>query len=204
MVIMMIDGLIFFWLGWFLWIIVTFLIRKSKQRTNLACWILLTLLCSNIYFTIESYHISLTFLILLGGAILLLARLPRFMYHIFISFTIMIGYAAMLLWEKNTPVWLFLPRFILIPLISVIMINMLARGVHNRLVTGLLGISAGELIYSIILSGYDLQEAIGEMGFLDNLMVTIVLIVFLDILQKGKYKLLSLLTYYKTINDVAK
>src|SRR5690625_5823138 len=116
-VVIMTDGLIVYWFGWMLWIIVTFLMKKDQRRTKLACWILLILLCSNIYFTIENHNISLTFIVLLGIAIFLHAQIPRFMYHVFISFTIMIGYAALLLWEKNTPVWLFMPRFVLIPLI---------------------------------------------------------------------------------------
>jgi hypothetical protein len=111
----------------------------------------------------------------------------------------MIGYAALLLWEKNTPVWLFMPRFVLIPLISVIIINMLTKGVHTRIATGLLGISAGELIYNIMLSGYGLKEPVGEMGFLDNLIVTLTLIILLDFIRKGKYKLLNFLNYYKQV-----
>lgn len=190
------NGLLFYWFGWMLWIIVTFLMKKTELRTKIACWILIAILSSNVNINIDNYHVSLTFLILFGSVIILHAQLPRMMYHTFISFIITIGYAAILLWEQNTPVWLFLPRFILIPAISVMIISILVKGVYNRLVIGLLGLSAGELLYNMLLTGYDLQTSIGKMAYLDNLTITIVIIILLGSLHKGKVKLSSLLTHY--------
>lgn len=196
-VIHMLNGLLFYWFGWMLWIVVTFLMPNSKLRTKLACWILTAILCSNIHVNIGSHRISVTFLILFSVAIILHAQFPRIVYHTFISFIITIGYTAILLWEQNTPIWLFVPRFILIPMISVMMINILIKDVYYRLVIGLVGFSAGELTFHMMLTSYGLHTSIGEMAYLDTLTVTIVIIIFLNILQWGRIKFFSLISNNK-------
>src|SRR5699024_7114599 len=146
--------------GWMLWIIVTFLMKKTELRTKIACWILIAILSSNVNINIDNYHVSLTFLILFSSVIILHAQLPRMMYHTFISFTITIGYAAILLWEQNTPVWLFLPRFILIPAISVMIISILVKGVITGWEVDFLGFPQGYWFIILCLPGYVLQSSI--------------------------------------------
>src|SRR5690625_754537 len=65
------NGLLFYWFGWLLWIIVTFLMKKTELRTKIACWILIAILSSNVNINIDNYHVSLTFLILFGSVIIL-------------------------------------------------------------------------------------------------------------------------------------
>ncbi|MBP2256393.1 YphA family membrane protein [Virgibacillus alimentarius] len=195
----MTEGLIFYWFSWILWIIVTFLMKKNKRRTLLACYILIAIISSNTYISINSHSISVTIILLLFVTMVLLSRPPHFIYHVFISFTMMIGYAAMLIWKMNTPIWLLTHDFIMIPFISALVITLLVKGVRNKIVTGFLGITAGEFIYSILLIEYDLQKTIGEMSFFDMLIVTLMFIVLLDTLQKVKSKLFILPVHHKKI-----
>src|SRR5699024_11400526 len=109
-------GLFFYWFSWILWIFVTFYIKKNKQRTFLSYLILILIIFSNIDLMIGSYQVSLSFLILLMGCLLMYTKLSRQLYHLFVAFTIMIGYAAILLWINHTPLWLFIHVLILIPL----------------------------------------------------------------------------------------
>lgn len=195
-VISMTDGLIFYWLSWAFWIVITFIMEKGRPRTLLACWLLVALLVSNIYFTIEGFDISLTFLVLLVGVIALQVLINHSIYQIFASFILMTGYIAMLLWENFAPIWLFLPRFILIPLFCVIILHFLFKNASNKIAAGLFGICAGEIIYSFILSSYDLSEAIGEMAFLDLVIVTVAFIICVELLKKGKQKFSLLFSSY--------
>lgn len=185
----MADGLIFYWFSWILWIIITFIMNKGCRRTKFACWLLIGLLCSNTYFSFEDYNISLSFLFLFSGGILLQAKLPGLQYTVFLSLTVMIGYTAVLLWEFLAPVWIILPRFILIPLLLFITLCFLADNIYHRLTAGLTGVCGGEIIYNIIMSSYHFRAEIGDSAFFDQLITLIVLIVCWNFLGNAKRKL---------------
>nr|WP_133065303.1 hypothetical protein [Virgibacillus profundi] len=184
---------------------VTFLMKKNKRRTLFACWVLVSIIGSNYNFTFGNLSVSFSFLFILCGAIIFLVQLPRLMYHLFASFTITIGYAAILFWEKISPVWVVLPRPLLLSFLIILLIIILTKSLDHRLGIGALGISAGEYIYSLTLSGYGFYESIGQASFLENLVVTIVIITFLDILHKWKHKFFSPIhKYNESIGEVAK
>ncbi|OZU90097.1 hypothetical protein CIL03_02860 [Virgibacillus indicus] len=191
------GGALFYWLCWILWIIVTFFMFKGKQRTRFAIWILLTIIFSNFYVTAGNISVSLSFLLVLTGSMLLLIPNTRLIYHLISSFTITIGYAAMLLWEKNAPVWIIFHRPLILSIITVILIVILTKSFNLRLGIGLLGMSAGELIYSLTLSSYGFSEPIGQIYFFEYAVMTVVILMILDILQRWKYKVISLIENYK-------
>ncbi|WP_163969871.1 YphA family membrane protein [Oceanobacillus halotolerans] len=189
----MAEGLLFYWIAWMLWIIATFFMDKTRKRTFLAAWLLLTIIYSNKYVTFLTIEVSVSFIIILIGMMLLHARLPRLSYHLITSFTISIGYIAILLWEQQTPVWLFLPRAVLIPVICACLSILLTNDFQTRMVIGLVGITFGEAIYSFILAGYQLPETIGEMAFLDSVMMVIVIIFCIEVILQMKQRFTILL-----------
>ncbi|MBP1969624.1 hypothetical protein J2Z83_001731 [Virgibacillus natechei] len=191
------SGLLFYWFSWILWIVVTFFMEKSKNRTILACWILLSILSSDIYVVIGSYPVSIALLLMLTGSILLLLQSPHLIYHLSASFTIMIGYAAILLWEISSPILIILPRVILISFILGLVVILLAKGLYSQLGICLLGLSCGEIVHGLMLSSYGFNVSIGEMQFFDNVLFLLVIIVFVNGLHKGKYKLSSVLNNNK-------
>ncbi|MBY7143478.1 hypothetical protein KFZ56_10555 [Virgibacillus sp. NKC19-3] len=193
----MINGLLFYWFSWILWIVVTFFMKKSKRRTILACWILVTILSSSLSIEMQNQQISVAFLLLVGGSFILLIQLPRVVYHLFASFTIMIGYAAILFWEKSAPIWMIAPRVILISFILGLLITILTKGLYNQLSIGLLGLTCGEMINGLMLSSYGFRITIGEMQFFDLLLFILVILVFLEMLHKGKDKLYVVLQNHK-------
>ncbi|WP_156289245.1 YphA family membrane protein [Oceanobacillus salinisoli] len=200
----MITGILFYWFSWIFWIIVTFLMKKGVLRTLLAYWILFTIIGSSFYFQLGYYTISLSIIILFLGAIVLLSKQPRTLYHLFSAFTISIGYTAMLFWEKLSPIWIIIPRILLISILIGCLTSILSKAYLGRISVCLFGMIAGEMIYSVILSSYGLQEEIGEMLFLDTLFCTLLLLTFLDILHKGKAKLSMYITKLQTKLEVAK
>lgn len=170
----MVNGLLFFYFFWILWIITTFFIPKSRKRTLLTVFILLCLCFANSYIYL-SVQVSVTYIILFSGLIILQTKQSNMLYHFMCTFTISIGYAAMLLWEANTTIWLFTSREILIPSVVVCISLFLMDGFYNRIICGLLGLCIGELIFKTILYFLSFKQIIGGMAFLDIASVTIIL-----------------------------
>ncbi|WP_157052486.1 YphA family membrane protein [Ornithinibacillus contaminans] len=193
----MMDGIYFYWFSWVFWVIVTFLMPKGKRRTILALWLLVAIIFSNLYVTIGSLAFSVTYLIIFTGAFISLARHNRVGLHIFSGFTIMIGYTSILIWETHAPVWLFMPRLLLIPMICVALVSIISSTMISRLIISTLGLCGGELLYSVLLANFSIQQTIGEFVFLDTLLVMLFLLVLMELLRKGRGKMVSTLQAYK-------
>lgn len=180
------SGLLFYWFSWILWIIVTFFMQKNRLRTLLACWILSVILYSNLYISINTFQISVSYLFLLAGTVILYARIPVMIFHVFGSLTIMIGYSAILIWENQMPFNLFFPSFLIISCFLFILITFITTGIWNRLACTLLGMTGGELLYSIVLSEYLIVEVIGDKRFFDFILVLTIAIICQAFLLKFK------------------
>ncbi|TMN20692.1 YphA family membrane protein [Lentibacillus cibarius] len=182
------NGLIFYWLAWILWIIITFFMESAKQRTFLASWIMVLILLSNTYITIGEFSFSASYFVLFAVTICLHARISRTMHHVFISFTIMIGYTGMFIWGFSTPLGHFLPQLEVTVCLLVLLATLLAKGFWNKLITCLTGISGGEWLYSFILNGYSFQDIIGDMRFFDIVFLLTAALTLQDLLLKLKLK----------------
>ncbi|MFD1360572.1 hypothetical protein ACFQ4A_02620 [Lentibacillus salinarum] len=163
---------------------------KSKLRTILSCWLLLLILFSGFDVTIEHMQLSVSFLVLLAGALVLHARLAVIVFHVFCSITIMIGYTGVLIWESFTPLKLFLPPFLTISCILFVLVMITTTGLWNRLACSLLGMSGGELLYSIIMSGYSIAAPIGDKRFLDFILVITMALLSHDLLRTLNMKII--------------
>lgn len=192
------DGIFFYWFGWFFWVIFTFIVPKNKIRTIYAIWILLAIGFSNLYLSIDSIAVSMSYLTLLIGAFILLSTLNRKGILLFSAFTMMIGYTSLLIWEVNAPVWIFMPRIIMIPILCVCLAIVLTKQIYARLAISVIGISSGEFLYSVLLYNYSITQSIGSMQFLDTLSVMVFLFVFIEAIHQGKEKVLLL--FHKTNN----
>lgn len=176
------EGMIFYWISWIFWVIITFLLNKNKQRTSLAVWILFIIFCSNWYIHIEIYHLSVAFICIYMGGFVLLARMAKSVYYLFASFTVMIGYTSFLLWEQLAPVWLLISRDIMFPLLMTSMVLLISRGFWARISISLIGICTGELLYSHILLNFNIHKTIGGMAFLDMLCTILFVLFVLEVL----------------------
>nr|WP_138918998.1 hypothetical protein [Ornithinibacillus scapharcae] len=111
--------------------------------------------------------------------------------QMFSAFTVMIGYSSMLIWETNAPVWLFMPRLIIIPLLCVFLTIMVSKQYYNRLANCIIGLCGGEFVYGLLLSNYTISKTIGDAMFLDTLFITLLLLGIIEILQRGKEKIIA-------------
>ncbi|WP_106497393.1 YphA family membrane protein [Lentibacillus sp. Marseille-P4043] len=192
----MTDGILFLWFAWLLWIVVTFLMKKGKRRTYFACLLLLLIACSNVTLEIGGYLIQLSFIVLLVG-LLFFHAIAKSFYLLFSSFTICLGYTAILFWEKITPIWIFIPRSVLIPTVIIVLTIIITKQFESRLAIGLIGITCGEMYYSFILSNYAIQEGIGDKSFFDMLLTFVLFVTLLEVLQQGKIAIYALSQDFK-------
>lgn len=191
-------GFIFYWLSWLLWIITTFFMKKEQLRLFLSTLILLTILGSDIYLSIGNYDLLVSFIALIIISGLLHANFLKPYYHLFGSFTIMIGYTSILLWKQNSFWGILISEFYLIPSICCIIIILMIKGLYSQLVTGIIGISTGEILYGFILSGYHLPAKIGDLDFFVNLYMIVLYLLLWHIIQNGKLPLYILRTKVQT------
>lgn len=193
----MTNGLLFFWLSWLLWIYVTFLMKKDKQRTLLGFWILLIISGSSMYLDLFGYKILLSYLFLIFGAMIMIASSKRLFFHLFSSLTIMILFMSVTIWEKYYPIYMIFSNAFMLPLIIVFITVIITRGFYNRVSITLLGISSGELLYDLILSSYSIEVPIGGFIFFDSVMVMLFLFIGLEIANALRVKMHALFHIYK-------
>lgn len=193
------NGLLFFWISWILWVIVTFFMQKNLQRLLFAIYILLLIITSQIYISINEFTLSVSLLLTIVACLIALSKLKRPLYYTFISFTVMIGYMAILIWEKTTPVWMFLPRNLLIPMILLILIICLGGRLRERLTYSMFGICSGEMMYHMMFSNYFLSDVIGNLSFLDLLLVTVGYNIMISVFQYINEKVFSYTSKYKEV-----
>ncbi|MFS0672686.1 hypothetical protein AB1K81_05730 [Ornithinibacillus sp. 179-J 7C1 HS] len=118
---------------------------------------------------------------------------------LFSAFTIMIGYASLLIWETNAPVWIFMPRLLIIPIICVLLTVILTKRFISRITISLIGLCSGEFLYSLLLTNYSITKTIGGLMFLDTLFVVLFIIVIITAVQLGKERV-SLFLFNKMNN----
>src|SRR5690625_2567552 len=148
------NGFLFYWMSWLLWIIVTFFLNNGRVRTILACWLLIVMITSRTYVVIDNYTLLLGYVIFFIGIIFIHTLLPRPFYHLFVSFTIMIGYTSILLWKDGTTVSLFIPELIFIPIFSSLLILLLTIKLYLRVITGVHGMSLSVFLYVLLMINF--------------------------------------------------
>ncbi|SHF57213.1 YphA family membrane protein [Ornithinibacillus halophilus] len=191
------EGLYFYWFSWIFWVVVTFFMKKNNARTMLSYWILLCITLSNVYISIDVFHVSVTIIILLIGGFVIFTQLPNTIYHLFTSLTLMIGYTSFLIWESQAPIWLFMPREILLPLMLVALICILTYKFYYRLSIALIGICSGEFLYSFLLSSYYFSHTIGEKHFFDTLFIAVFLLFGIEFLNRLRLKIIQSIQIYR-------
>lgn len=103
----------------------------------------------------------------------------------------MVGFTAILLLEQEMPVSFLLPKKLLIPMFCCLLIIFLVKDIYKQIISGILGIASGELVYSLILSSYGFKKTIGDPMFFDYILITIVLLICYNSVLTFRTKLIS-------------
>ncbi|GAA0444172.1 hypothetical protein GCM10008983_21920 [Lentibacillus halophilus] len=183
------DGLIFYWLAWAGCIIVACFMPEGKTRTTFTCFVLILILFADVQLPFGIFHFSLSYVVLLTVTFYQLARLNRFLFSLLVSFTIMIGYTGLLIWYMLSPIGLFLPKIVWIPLFILLLTIWMIRTFRNRLFCCIAGIVGGEWLYSLILTTYSFSDVIGDMVFLDTVSIVTAALIGQHLLNTGTRKL---------------
>ncbi|MFC4557398.1 hypothetical protein ACFO3D_04145 [Virgibacillus kekensis] len=174
----MANGLIFYWLSWMLWIVITFFLNKSFIRTMAACFTLAMIFLAETYINLMSLKISLSYILLLGLLIVFQAKKKQLLLHTFTAFSVAVGYMGTLIWVNFTPLNLFFPSDAVIFVVLLLLISNIISKPKSRLVAGSLGITVGEIGYSLISIYYGYKDIVGDMGFFD-LLTPVVGVIFI-------------------------
>ncbi|WP_074597123.1 YphA family membrane protein [Sediminibacillus halophilus] len=183
------EGLLFYWICWLLWIVATFLLKKNTTRFYLSFVVLLLLSCSNTRITIWECQLNLALVVSFLSGVLYLARKKDWIWLLFGSLCMTFCYVGILLWELISPIWLFVPRLLMIPLIGLVLLLFLGETLIERCMVWSLGITSGEILHGLIMTSYGFQLTIGERSFFDLLFVGIAFIILLRLTVATKQKI---------------
>ncbi|KOP83259.1 hypothetical protein ACFFHH_08385 [Cytobacillus solani] len=174
------EGLTFYWVSWFFWIIATFFMNKNgRSRLMLSLFLLLLIIVSPYTVVLFNFELSIAGLLLCCPLYSFAARLDwkKRMYLLICSFIIMLAYVCFHLFALFDPVWLIFPRNWMLAVILMLLSFVLNGKKIHRMYIVVLGAIQGEFLYALILSKYSFPYVIGSLTFLDVLSLSTILIV---------------------------
>lgn len=186
MVVILLEGIYFYWFSWIGWVITTFMLKKSKERTALSFFILLIIIVSNHTYHISEYAIHAPFALLFFFSIVFMAMTKGLLlyYYLICSLIISIGYVCFHLFELFDPVWLIFDRKWMLSFVMLYLILMLVKDPYHRLSVAMIGVVNGELLYSMILIKFFREIQIGNFAFLDAFAFIILFVITWNLFEK--------------------
>lgn len=165
------DGIIFYWLVWFFWVIATFFIHDRKKRSYLSIWLLVAIILSLQTLTIGHVEISLLTVWILLTTYLLIAVKKRkaAVYLLLTIFIMMLSVATFQLLALLDPIWLLFDAVWLQALLLTYLALVLHKSTYMRLITVLSGGAHGDILYSLIVRKLTQTYPIGSLAMLDVL-----------------------------------
>lgn len=170
------EGLIFYWISWMVWIMATFFMdRNNKYRFLLSAWILIFIMLSPWTFKIFNVETGIGGLFLIVSLYIFAGRLKKLskLYFFFCTFILMMAYVIFHLFELFDPVWVMFSRNWMLSILLVYMAVLLQKNRMLRLPLILLGGIQGEVLYALILKQFSFPYTIGSLAFLDIMAISV-------------------------------
>jgi signal transduction histidine kinase len=164
------EGLYFYGFTWALWIISTFLFKKTSiLRLPLAIILLFILILSPYNFQFGKYTISYVsvFMLLLIFLIVGTFKVRKLLYFFITTITIAVCYVTFLLFELFDPIWIIFKRELMLSFILAYLSVLLQKKVLGRIFIMIVGGVYGDILFSIILYPFSFPYDIGSLRFLD-------------------------------------
>ncbi|MCA1054654.1 hypothetical protein LCM10_06615 [Rossellomorea aquimaris] len=169
------DGFLFLWVAWALWIYMTFIMGKHTKGRFMYSFIVLSMICLFPYhITIHSYVVHLTTLLLAMIAILHIRNdgLRKKLYMLVCAMTIGMSYAGVGMIAIYDPVLMIIDSHMITAFLSM-SIGFLFYGridqLRSMFLSVLVGSLMGEMMLSISLSKIGFVQIIGGPVYLDIL-----------------------------------
>jgi len=178
------ELILFYYYCWLLCLLIYFFMPKSTVRMVSFIWILVFILTSQFYVPFASIQVSLSFIVLLIGTLILVGLSIYRLYEFIVSFICMISSAGLLMWEKTAPVLFFMPSKIIVPFLIVMIILFLVKTLSQRVIIAVVGLTLGQLLYEMILIIYYLHYTIGDYVYVTYILMTVLLLVVVECLKR--------------------
>lgn len=164
------EGIVFYWISWSIWIAVTFLLdKKNKIRYPLSLGVLLIIIGSIYTLDFGEFSISVTALIILSLTYYFITRLRKAgaIYVFICNLIILLAYCSFLLFELFDPVWVVFDRKWMLSIILVYLTLMVHENHLMRILIILMGTLNGEVLFALIIRQYQFPYIVGSLAFLD-------------------------------------
>lgn len=172
------PGLFFYWIAWAAWVVITFMAEKGKSRTETAIVLLVVIICSNRFFTVEHIAINASLVVLLVYGYRKLANLKRstLFYTVAVCHVVALAYIGFFMYSLYDPAILWLDRKWMMAVLIFLLVQFLAKSFPLRCVTAVIGLVHGNLLLSWIMHGYSLSVEAGSLSFFDLLFICLAMI----------------------------
>lgn len=196
------NGYIFYWVAWLIWIIIVFLKSYKHIHYAIICWLFLLMITLNSYIYLFSFYISIAFIILFIGLIIIYSNGPINFFRLLTTFTLINIYISLNIWQIVAPIWFVLPAIIIIPFMMSMGAIFLSPSYKERFIHILVSVTFGELFYRLVLNSYYLTNEIGTPLFFDYLAVSFlfIMVVYFGYLFLLLLRRMSLYFYQKVFS----
>lgn len=164
----------FYWFSWISWIVVTFFWKKTKVQRLVSWLILVVIIFANVYITVFSYKINVSYLLLLVVSIFIMTKVKRKFFHCLIASLSIVALSTgiRLFYLYDPIIILFHPAWMLSMIIFFCMI-LLLKDRQTRIPLFLVSTCLSELVYSLFLANIYGAQTMGSSFFLTTTMITV-------------------------------
>ncbi|MFC0523139.1 hypothetical protein ACFFGV_05955 [Pontibacillus salicampi] len=183
------DGVIFLYIHWLLWVIYTFFVQRTKKRLSISAFLLISILAFGLDVPVGKYTINGSALIIFGYSFLILARSQKQIVSACMSLAVAIAYCGALFFESVSPIWIIGPRLWMLSFLAFALVYFMSRFTMTRI--GIWGIGAvfGETLFTTYINELGYEKIIGNPMFLD---IYAVVLLFFTIAATGSFIIESL------------
>lgn len=176
------DGSLFYWILWSLWVYLTFIMdKKHPLRFGMSACILVIITLSDVHFTVGNYDVNASgvFILVLSYIILSKEKNGALLYTIICSIIVTISYVTFHLFELFDPVWIIFPKIWMMSIGLLILGILLQNSLKGRLLVIICGTMHGEICYALFLQRFQFSQPIAALPYLDIcVVVTLLLLVW--------------------------
>ncbi|NNU83993.1 hypothetical protein ETC05_09080 [Geobacillus sp. BMUD] len=168
------EGVYFYFFFWALWIVATFLMKKTVERTKLAAFSLFMISSASITVKISPIQMGASFFVLFfSSCYVAVTQRPCGWLRMALSATgLAFAYAAFRLLALFDPVWIWLDGQWMLGWWLAFVSALFHRDATARLLCLALGGCQGEIVYAMAVSRMTPDDVIGAFSFLDAMSIS--------------------------------
>ncbi|MCF2132297.1 hypothetical protein L1I79_38685 [Strepomyces sp. STD 3.1] len=181
------DVLYFYWFSWIWWVLLTFFMGKTKERTYLSALILLLLIFSTTFISFEIWEVNVAYLVLFTSSFIPYKNQTNYMISWIYTLIIALFYGGFHLFALYDPVWIIGDYLWLLSACMFLITCVVVTPHRARQWHFINGACVGEALLSIMLGKIGIKPEVGNEAFL-SLIAAVTLALFLwESMKKAFY-----------------